>query len=80
MKIKEIVDRFKNEWVLTEVTKIDNNGNPIEGNVLAHSKNRDETYEAMKRSKAKDVAHFYTGEIPQKGYAVAFDGKTKLRQ
>jgi len=26
----------------------------------------------MGRTRAKDIAHFYTGEIPKKGYAVAF--------
>lgn len=72
MKIDEIKHKYKDEWVLVEVVKVDENGQLIEGNVIAHSRNRDDTYEAMKKTKAKDTAHFYTGKIPKKGYAVAF--------
>ena len=72
MKIEEVRKLYKDEWVLAEVLKADEIGQPIEVNVIAHSKNRDETYEAMKHTKAKDITHFYTGEIPKKGYAVAF--------
>ncbi len=72
MKIEEIEQKYKDEWVLIEVTKSNNLGQTIEGNVIAHSKNRDDTYKAMKKTKAKDIAHFYTGEIPKKGYAVSF--------
>ena len=72
MEIEEIKKQFKDEWVLIEVTKIDKQGEPSEGKVIAHSRNRDDTYEAMKQSKSKDIAHFYTGKIPKKGYAVAF--------
>lgn len=72
MKIDEIKERYKDEWVLIEVVKTNELGEPIEGNVIAHSKNRDETYEAMKKTQARDIAHFYTGKIPKKGYAVEF--------
>ena len=74
MKIKEIEKKYKNEWVLIEVTEEDELGQTMEGEVIAHSRNRDDTYVAMKETKAKDTAHFYTGEIPKKGYAVAFYG------
>ncbi|MBW8049979.1 MAG: hypothetical protein FVQ77_06510 [Cytophagales bacterium] len=72
MSIKEITKKYRDEWVLVEVTKVNELEQPIVGKVIAHSKNRDDTYEAMKQTKAKDIAHFYTGEIPTKGYAVAF--------
>lgn len=72
MDVREIIERYKDEWVLIEVIKVDELGRPLEGNIIAHSKNRDETYEAMKHAKAKDIAHFYTGKIPKKGYVVAF--------
>ncbi len=72
MRTSEIKERYKDEWVLIEVIKVDYNGELLEGNVLAHSKNRDDTYQAMKKTKWKDLAHFYTGDIPNKGYAVAF--------
>ena len=72
MKIEEAKKIYKNEWVLAEMLKEDNEGKPIEIKVIAHSKNRDDTYKAMKEAKSKYIYHFYTGEIPEKGYAVAF--------
>lgn len=72
MKLKEIEEKYKDEWVLTEVLKEDKAGEPIELKVIAHSQNRDDTYEAMKKVKGKYSYHFYTGKIPQKGYAVTF--------
>ena len=71
-KIEEIKKKYKDEWVLVEVLEEDELGQPIEVELIAHSKSRDDTYEAMRKAKAKDIAHFYTGEIPKKGYAVAF--------
>lgn len=73
--IDEIKKKFKDEWVLVEVVERDQMNRPTKGRVLAHSRNRDDTYEAMSRTKVKHLYHFYTGEIPQKGYAVAFSAK-----
>ena len=72
MNIEEIKQKDKDEWLLIEVTKSDELGQPLEGNLIAHSKNRDDTYEAMTKTKAKHLYHTYTGKIPTKGYAVAF--------
>jgi len=72
VKIEEIKKRYRDEWVLVEVIEEDELGQPIDVKLIAHSKSRDDTYEAMGRTRAKDIAHFYTGEIPKKGYAVAF--------
>jgi hypothetical protein len=46
---------------------------PIEGEVLLHSKDRDEVYEAQENLKG----YLYirnSGEIPKKGFAVVFYG------
>jgi len=72
MDIDEIKEQYKDEWVLIEIVKCDEFGQPVEGNVIAHSINRDDTYEAMTKTKAKRIYHIYTGKIPTKGYAVAF--------
>jgi len=58
--------------VLTEILLEDESGEPTEVKVIAHSKNRDDTYDAMTKVKGKYSYHFYTGKIPQKGYAAAF--------
>lgn len=72
MNINEIKQKYQDEWILAEILEEDELGRPIQVNVLAHSKNRDETYKAMKATKSKYTYHFYSGEIPQEGYAVAF--------
>ena len=46
MRLEEIRQQFKDEFVLIEVTKTDeDNVEILEGNVLAHSPNRDEIME-----------------------------------
>lgn len=75
MKVKEIEKKYRDEWVLAEVLKENELGEPIEVRVIAHSKNRDDTYASMRKAKGKYTYHFYTGKIPKKGYAVAFYAK-----
>jgi len=48
MRIEEVKKKYKDEWVLVEILKEDELGNPIEVKVLAHSKARDDTYKALK--------------------------------
>lgn len=72
MKTEEVKKEYSNEWVLVEVLKEDEIGNPTEVRVLVHSKIKSEIYEAMKNSVDKYTYHFYTGKIPKEGYAVAF--------
>lgn len=71
MHIKQIIGKYKNEWVLVKVVKTDKLNRPLEGELLAHSKNRDDIYTKMKRVKGHTYTR-YTGDIPQKGYAAAF--------
>lgn len=73
MKIEEIKGKYKDEWVLVEVLAEDEIGEPTEVELIAHSKSRDEIYEVLKETKTRYTYQFYTGEIPKKGYAVAFD-------
>ncbi len=72
MKVAEVKQKYKDEWVLAEVLEEDELNRPTEVDVILHSKNRDDTYREMKNKKHKYTYHFYTGELP-KGYAVAFD-------
>ena len=67
MNVREIKKIYKDEWVLIEVLNENELGEPVEVKMIAHSKNRDDTYAAMKKAKGKYTYHFYTGEIPQKG-------------
>jgi len=70
--IQEIKKKFKNERVLGEVLDEDEKGQPKKVEVVAHSKDRSETYNAMKKYLGKHICHFYAGEIPDKDYAAAF--------
>ena len=72
MKIEEIKKKYKDNWVLIKVIKIDKLNRPIEGEVIFHSKNRDEVYAKMKKIRGHTYT-VYTGEIPKEGYAVAFN-------
>lgn len=70
--LDEIKKKFKDEWVLVEILSEDDLGEPLKVKLIAHSRNRDDTYDAMKQMKKKYLYHFYTGKIPEEGYAVAF--------
>lgn len=69
--MEEIEEKFKDEWVMIEVLEEDEYEKPTKGRVIAHSKSRDEIYDLLK-DKTGDISVFFAGEIPKKGYAVAF--------
>lgn len=73
MQIEKIKEKYKNEWLLIKVTLADERDQPIEGKVLLHSKSRDEIFECQKGFK-DDLYITYSGELPKKGFAVAFNG------
>jgi len=73
MEIEKIRRKYKNEWLLIRVTVADEKDQPIEGEIVLHSKNRDEIYEAQKNLK-EYLYITYSGEMPKKGFAVAFYG------
>ena len=67
MRLEEIREQFKDDFVLIEVTKTDKDDTEIvEGNVLAHSTAREEILDLMVKSSAKDVAVEWCGEIDPK--------------
>ena len=65
MKWKDIKNKFKNQWVLIEVEKVDESFNPLEGEVLAHSKDKDEIYQKLLKIKPKEFSIEFTGEVPE---------------
>jgi hypothetical protein len=73
MNIEEIKNKYRDEWLLIRVTLTNERDQPLEGEVALHSKNRDEVYEAQKDLKG-DFYITYSGELPNKGFAVAFYG------
>ncbi len=77
MNIEEAKEQYRDEWILAEVVTTDALNRPIEVRVIIHSKNRDDVYEQLEHvGENQHVMTLYTGEIPEKGYAVAFYGRT----
>ena len=70
--IESIRKKFRQEWLLIAVEKIDKTKTlPLEGRLLAHSKDRDEIYQKMLRYKHNTYLT-YSEDVLPKGYAVAF--------
>ena len=65
MKWTDIKKNFKNQWVLIEVEKVDESFNLLSGEVLAHSKDKDEIYQKLLEIKPKEFSIEYTGEVPE---------------
>lgn len=65
MEWKDIIKKFKNEWVLIEAKTIDENFNIKKGEVLAHSKDKSEIYGQLLKLKKKNIYIEYTGKIPE---------------
>ena len=60
----ELKERYCGEWVLIAYEKRDQGTNIIRGEVVAHSKERDEVYRALLTVKARKITIEYLGEIP----------------
>ena len=65
MTIEEINDRFKSEWVLVSNPDVNESFEILGGEVLFHSKNRDEVDREMLQLRPKALATLYTGQIPE---------------
>ncbi|GIX46096.1 MAG: hypothetical protein KatS3mg131_0307 [Candidatus Tectimicrobiota bacterium] len=67
MKMEEIRKRYKGEWVLIAFTELDAELQVVEGEVIAHAKDRDAIYKAQAKMQDKQLAIEYLGEIPEEG-------------
>jgi len=65
MEWKDIKKNFENQWVLIEIKSVDESFNVLEGEVLAHSKDKDEIYQALLKIRPKEFSIEYTGEVPE---------------
>ncbi len=65
MKWVDIKNNFRNQWVLIEVKNVDESFNVLEGEVLAHSKDKDEIYQKLLTIRPKEFSIEYTGEVPE---------------
>ena len=65
MTIEEIESQFESEWVLVEAPQTNEALEVLSGQVLHHSKDRDEVYRKAVALRPKRCAILYTGEIPE---------------
>lgn len=73
MTIEEIKKKYKNGWVLAKVLRENKLNQVVEAEVIFHSKNKEDVYQALGRvKKGEHICTFYTGEILPKGMAFAF--------
>ena len=66
MKISEVNKKYKNKWVLAEVLKEGESGEPLEVKPIMASKDRDEIYDkiaTLPRSQDKLYTSLFTGKM-----------------
>lgn len=65
--IHEINIKFDGEWVFLINCRVDEDGNLIEGEVVLHSKSRDEVFRNMNKYKDSPsmISIRYAGKIPE---------------
>jgi hypothetical protein len=71
-KIQDIRRKFRDEWLLIKVAKLDNaTTKPLTGYLLAHSRDRDAIFKKSLAFKGPIFIDNSQDKLP-KGYAVAF--------
>jgi hypothetical protein len=75
MKITAIREAFADEWVATEVLKVDKADVPLAGQVITHSPDKQVVYQAVQaylvRRPTARTFIFFTGEPIPEGVGVA---------
>jgi hypothetical protein len=66
LTIAEIQTRFAGEWILLEDPRTDDELEIQSGQVLCHSKDRDEVYRRAVVLRPRRFAMLYTGTLPDK--------------
>ena len=65
MTFEEIQQHYDGEWVLISYTETDENLQLIKGEVIAHSPNKEEIYQALESAKDQPLAIEYMGQVPE---------------
>jgi len=74
LKISEIREKYKDQWVVVEVTKVDKHNNPLRGCVLFHGLDDKEVYGQGPKYRQThpnaDLFYFYAGNVIPEGIGV----------
>jgi hypothetical protein len=65
MTMAEMEDQFKSEWILIADPETDGSDEIVRGQVLFHSKDRDEVYRKAIELRPRDFAFTFTGRLPE---------------
>jgi hypothetical protein len=65
MTLEEVKQQFPNEWVLIEFTELDAELKVVQGEVIAHSPNKEEIYKKLPELANERIAVEFTGEMPE---------------
>jgi hypothetical protein len=65
LNIEEIKSRYDGEWVLIGDPVTDESLSVVRGNVLSHSKDRDEVYRKARELKPAHSAILFFGHLPK---------------
>ncbi len=69
--IESLKEKYTGEWLAVEVTKL-SAGEPVEGRLIYHEKDRKKLWEKLELSPDKEIYVTYAGPLIEEGYAVAF--------
>jgi len=70
--ISDLEKKYKDEWLAIEVTKKDEQGKSLRGELITHSKDKDEVLDKVQLKKGKDVLIIFSGPILKEGYVAMF--------
>jgi uncharacterized pyridoxal phosphate-containing UPF0001 family protein len=65
MTFEKIQQKYHGEWVLIAYIETDKNLQVVKGEVLAHSVNQEEIYQALESAQDKPLAIEYIGQVPE---------------
>ena len=65
MTFQEMKQQYDGQWLLIAYTEIDEQMQVQKGEVLSHSHNREEVYQALESVKNIPVAIEYVGKLPE---------------
>ncbi len=65
MTFEEIKQQFPEEWVLIDFTQLDEELKVVEGEVIAHSPNKEAIYKKLLELENEKIAIEFTGEMPE---------------
>ena len=65
LPITRIRSKYRNQWVLVGNSKLNKDLEVVSGDVIWHSKDRDEVYDKALELRPKHPALLYTGKLPK---------------